>query len=199
VNTPPSCRLPDPNADSSSPRFIADAMLGKLARWLRILGYDTRYDARADDHELVRLARAEGRILLTRDRDLARRRGVDCLFIEDEEVEAQLLQVMRDLTLSTARAFSRCVVCNEPLQPVDKAEVRNRVPPYVYRTQERFALCHGCARVYWPATHWQRMRERLATLELGAGLALEHQGDRQEPSHREEPPTRGAHPVARKS
>ncbi|MBU0495912.1 MAG: Mut7-C RNAse domain-containing protein [Chloroflexi bacterium] len=148
---------------ADAPRFLADVMLGRLARWLRILGYDTAFESPAsDDHELVRQARAEGRILLTRDRELSRRRGVDCLFIDDEDVEAQLAQVVRELGLSTDRAFTRCVICNGSLDPVDKAAVRDEIPPYVYDSQERFARCAGCGRVYWPATHWQDMRERLA-------------------------------------
>jgi uncharacterized protein with PIN domain len=146
------------------PRFIADAMLGKLARWLRILGYDTLYDDRADDHALVRWARAEGRILLTRDRELARRRGLRCLFVTDEDVDEQLAQVVRDLGLSLDGAFSRCNVCNEPLEPVDKDAIRDQVPPYVYQTQEQFARCTGCGRIYWPATHWQGMRERIGRM-----------------------------------
>jgi len=151
---------------SAAPRFIADVMLGKLARWLRILGYDTVFETPAnDDNELVRRARAENRILLTRDRDLSRRRGLRCLFVDAEDVETQLAQIVRELALSTGNAFSRCVVCNGPLEPVDKEAIRDQVPPYIYRTQERFARCAGCGRVYWPATHWQGMRERLATLE----------------------------------
>jgi len=150
---------------ADAPRFVADAMLGKLARWLRILGYDTLYDSRAEDNELVRLARAESRILLTRDRDLARRRGVRCLFIDKEDVEAQLAQVVRELELSTTNAFSRCIVCNGSLEPADKEAIRDQVPPFVYSSQERFARCAGCGRVYWPATHWQGMRERIAALE----------------------------------
>jgi uncharacterized protein with PIN domain len=149
----------------NAPRFVADAMLGKLARWLRILGYDTAYDSQADDNELVRQARAEGRILLTRDVELSRRRGLHCLFIDDEDVDAQLAQVVRELALSTTEAFSRCVVCNGTLEPADKETILDQVPPYIYRTQERFARCAGCGRVYWPATHWQGMRERLAALE----------------------------------
>ncbi len=144
-------------------------MLGKLARWLRILGYDTLYDARTDDHELVRLARAENRILLTRDRDLARRRGLHCLFIAAEDVEAQLARVIRELTLSTTNAFSRCIVCNGALEPADKETIRDRVPPFVYRTYTQFARCAGCDRVYWPATHWQRMHERLDRIRDGNG------------------------------
>lgn len=151
-----------------TPRFVADVMLGKLARWLRILGYDTLYDSQAGDHELVRRARAEDRILLTRDRDLSRRRGVRCVFVDDEDVEAQLVQVVHELALSTAGAFSRCVVCNGVLESVDKKDICHRVPPYVYRTQERFSQCARCQRVFWPATHWREMRDRLSRQGLVA-------------------------------
>jgi uncharacterized protein len=100
-------------------RFVADAMLGTCAKWLRILGYDTSFDPELDDHQLVRLARAEGRVLLTRDRDLARRRGVRVLLIASERLEEQVAQVLLDLELEPDAAFSRCPVCNEPLEAVD--------------------------------------------------------------------------------
>jgi len=151
--------------DSSSRiAFLVDGMLGRLAKWLRILGYDTAYFPDLDDNELVRLARAEGRILLTRDRELARRRGLHSILIEDDQLEAQVRQVLRELGLSEERPFSRCPVCNALLRRVEKESVRDKVPPYVFQTQEQFSLCPQCGRIYWKGTHWQRMREKLARL-----------------------------------
>jgi uncharacterized protein with PIN domain len=145
-------------------RFVADAMLGTLAKWLRILGFDTLFDPEWDDDQLVRLARAEGRVLLSRDTDLARRRGLQVLLIESQDLEEQLQQVFRDLHLKPDRAFSRCPVCNEPLEPMDLEAARDQVPAYVARTQDAFKTCPTCHRVYWRGTHWQQMEEQIAQL-----------------------------------
>jgi len=140
-------------------------MLGTLAKWLRILGYDTLFDPELNDHQLVRLARAEGRVLLTRDRELARRRGVRVLLVAGEHLDEQVTQVLADLGLSPQHPFSRCPVCNEPLVARDRQAVRERVPAYVARTQKTFKVCPACQRVYWRGTHWRRMADRLARFE----------------------------------
>ncbi len=140
-------------------------MLGTLAKWLRILGYDTLFDPDIDDHQLVRLARAEDRLILTRDRELARRRGVRVLLVADELLDDQIRQVLADLDLEPDRSFSRCPVCNEPLVATDRETARSRVPAYVARTQDTFKSCPICQRVYWRGTHWQRMVEQLAQLQ----------------------------------
>jgi len=145
-------------------RFLVDEMLGSLAKWLRILGYDTAYFQRMEDNDLIRLARAEGRLLLTRDTQLTRRKGVDCLLIESDEVEGQLREVFRRLRLPANSPFSRCPLCNTPLQEVEKASIKGRVPPYVFKTQEHFSICPRCDKIYWQGTHWQRMRRRISRL-----------------------------------
>jgi ribosome silencing factor RsfS/YbeB/iojap len=142
--------------------FVVDVMLGTLAKWLRILGYDTLYNPDWNDHQLVRLARAENRVLLTRDRELARRRGVCVLLVASERLPDQIRQVVVDLQLEPARSFSRCPVCNELLVAMDRKTARSRVPPYVARTCKTFKYCPACQRVYWRGTHWQQMDERLA-------------------------------------
>jgi uncharacterized protein with PIN domain len=143
-------------------KFIVDGMLGRLAKWLRILGYDTTYFPHLDDDPLVRLARAEGRLLLTRDRGLARRRGLQCLLIESDHLEEQLGQVLNELALTGEHSFSRCPVCNTPLRKVEKPELEGRVPPHIFRTHKDFSLCPHCDKIYWPGTHWARMQEKLA-------------------------------------
>jgi hypothetical protein len=150
-------------------KFVADAMLGTLAKWLRILGYDTVLDPALDDNQLARLARAEGRVLLTRDRELARRRGLRVLLVAGESLEDQICQVLTELNLVPDRAYSRCPICNEPLETLDAAEARAHVPAYVARTQEQFSICPVCRRVYWRGTHWQHMEERLARIRSGTG------------------------------
>jgi uncharacterized protein len=141
--------------------FIADAMLGTLAKWLRILGYDTLFDPALDDYQLMRLARAEDRVLLTRDRELARRHGLRALLIESEHLDDQIRQVLANLDLEPGQSFSRCPICNEPLQPLDREAARARVPDYVAQTHETFKICPACQRVYWRGTHWQHMEEQL--------------------------------------
>ena len=152
------------STNSSQPqpkKLLADGMLGRLVRWLRILGYDTGFDSGADDWALLRRARAEERLLLTCDRQLAARRGVSALLIEGKELAAQVRQVVAAVGPSLEGAFTRCPVCNGRLTPLSREEARGRVPPHVHCTQEEFRLCAECVRVYWRGTHWERMREVL--------------------------------------
>jgi uncharacterized protein with PIN domain len=153
-------------------------MLGTLAKWLRILGYDTLFDPALNDHQLVRLARAEDRLLLTRDRQLVRRRGVRVLLVTSEHLDDQIRQVVVDLELEPGQAFSRCPVCNEPLELMDRSAAQARVPVYVAQTHETFKSCPACQRIYWRGSHWQRMEEQLAQLStlrsaLASAKALE--------------------------
>ena len=142
-------------------RLVADAMLGRLAKWLRVLGYDTLY-WRGDDAGLVRVALAEDRLLLTRDTRLPPRLPPSrTLLIESDHYEEQLHQVADRLGLPP-KIGHRCLRCNEPLEPVAKAEVRGRVPEFVWTRHDRFARCPGCFRIYWEGTHYVRM---IATLE----------------------------------
>jgi hypothetical protein len=148
---------------------VADCNVGRLARWLRALGYDASYHARIDDAELVREAAAEGRVLLTRDRDLTKRRVIQtglvrAILIRDDAVTAQLRQVFSELGLELKEALTRCIECNAELEERVPAVVADRVPTYVRRTQSRYSECPACGRVYWAGTHWQRMREVLAGL-----------------------------------
>jgi hypothetical protein len=143
---------------------LLDAMLGRLARWLRLAGYDAAYMRDADDLELVRVARAEGRLLLTRDLELARRRGVRTLLIDSQQVDEQLDEVRRSVGPPPEPITSRCAKCNAPLHPLDRAAARDRVPPYVFRTQREFSQCPACRRVYWPGTHWQAIRRQIEGL-----------------------------------
>jgi len=145
-------------------RLIADVMLGRLAKWLRLLGYDTRYSNSADDVTLLRIAQAEDRALLTRDRALSRRRGVRAIWIESQDLPAPFPQVQAAIGPTPDGGLTRCAVCNARLEPTDKADVQARVPPYVFQTQGEFRRCPQCDRIYWPATHVERMQEMIGTL-----------------------------------
>ena len=146
-------------------------MLGTLAKWLRILGYDTLYDPAQDDDRLVRIARAENRVLLTRDHQLAERRGVHVLLVADERLEDQIRQVLMDLQLVPDQSFSRCPVCNGALEVADREVVRAQVPAYVAQTHTAFRRCPDCERIYWRGTHWQRMDQNLARFWSPTGLS----------------------------
>jgi uncharacterized protein with PIN domain len=152
-----------PPVTSSEPRFFADAMLGNLARWLRILGFDTAYHPSIPDAELVRRSLAEGRHILTRDRALeAEWRVSHCTVLAKEDVEAQVGEVLQRFGLrDKIRLFTRCTLCNAPLAPLSREEARDRVPARVQETHESFAACPECRRVYWEGSHTQRIRRRL--------------------------------------
>jgi hypothetical protein len=147
-------------------KLLADSMLGSLGRWLRLMGYDTAIAQHEPDTELVRRARIEDRVILTRDRELTRRAGVRTLLIEHDTLQDQLAQVGQALNLPSPQPGTRCPRCNEPLQAASLTDVAGDVPPYVLRTQTSFHRCPACRCVYWRGTHWQRITERLARLQV---------------------------------
>ena len=151
--------------------FVADSMLGRLARWLRALGYDTLYDASWEDEALVRIAHQEGRLLLTRDGALAQRAGAQAILIESEVLVEQLAQLKATVNVRAVAPFSRCLCCNAVVRPISPWAVRERVPAYVYATQSAFFICPSCGRIYWPGTHWERMRAHISAWEAEGVLA----------------------------
>lgn len=152
------------------PIFLVDVNVGRLARRLRMLGYDARF-VLANDNELIRIALRENRILVTRDTGIIERRvvaigQVRAILIKSDEVQEQLMQVVQELNLQLdTEPFSRCMECNEQLIVREKQEIRNLVPPYVFKTQDRFVQCPLCERIYWQGTHWQRMRQEIERLK----------------------------------
>ncbi len=148
-------------------------MLGKLAKWLRIFGYDTVYNPYLTDGEILRIAKAEQRLILTRDTRLVLcRYAKPNLLVEHDLLPDQLRQVIRELDLQLkGKLFSRCLICNCLLQPINKELVRASVPAYVFATQSLFSRCPYCQRIFWPATHIDKMqaqiREILNYKEIG--------------------------------
>lgn len=157
--------LPQENASNKiePPRLLADAMLGRLARWLRLLGYDTAYWRDGSDEALVRQARAEGRLILTRDHQLAGRRGVAAFLVTAETLDEQIAEVRAILAPlgGNPQPFTRCPECNGALADLPRSAARDLVPPYVWHTQPEFRRCPDCGRVYWKGTHWPAMAARL--------------------------------------
>jgi uncharacterized protein with PIN domain len=148
-------------------KFAADRMLGRLARWLRVLGVDVIYGRHLSGYGLIHAARQEGRLILTRDRRLKQKQPPKYILVESDQYAEQLRQVIRECGLNVGAAlFSRCLECNSVLQPREKSSVESVVPPYVFATQEHFFWCPQCRRVYWPATHHQRMLDELRKLDL---------------------------------
>jgi uncharacterized protein len=145
---------------SADPRFAADAMLGRLARWLRVLGYDTFYDIAVADAVLVRLADEEARLLLTRDRHLLRElRPSRSLEVRQDDPLHQLRDVVQELRLQAPRAlFTRCLLCNAALRVLDRAEAQPLLPEGVRDLPGPVRRCPECGRLYWDGSHVRRMR-----------------------------------------
>jgi uncharacterized protein with PIN domain len=150
-------------AEEHEPRFLADAMLGRLARWLRLLGFDVLYDAAIEDAEVARRALEERRIVLTRDRALPEEwRLPRVVVLRAETTGEQLRELARVLPLrERAQPFTRCSRCNGPLDAVPAELVAARIPPHIAATQSRFLRCRGCGHVYWEGSHVARIRRTL--------------------------------------
>jgi uncharacterized protein with PIN domain len=150
-------------AHGPAPRFVADAHLGGLARLLRMAGFDTLYDNNILDEEVEALSANEGRIALTRDRELLKRSGVEqgC-YVRALKPAGQLAEIFRRLNLAPqARPFTLCLSCNAPLRAVGKAEIHERLPPSVQRAHDEFLTCEQCHGVFWKGSHWRRMSDLL--------------------------------------
>lgn len=147
------------------PKFLADEMVGRLAKWLRLLGYDTKYISCINDSELLDLAEAEERRILTRDTLLTqRKRCRNYIFIKSDHWREQLRQVYDEAGLNCEAILTLCPVCNQPLHTVDRHSVEDRVPAYVYATQERFSACENCSRIFWAASHVSEIMDVLKEL-----------------------------------
>jgi uncharacterized protein with PIN domain len=140
-------------------RFVADAHLGGLARLLRMAGFDTIYDNSIHDGEIEERAIEDGRVVLTRDRELLKRRGVEYgCYVRALHAQEQLREVFERYGLAErARPFTLCLHCNAPLRDVPKAEVLEQLPPSVRELHHEFDTCDVCRRVFWKGSHWKRM------------------------------------------
>jgi hypothetical protein len=161
-------------------KFIADNNVGKLARWLRMIGYDTLFFKEKDDAKMLNIALTEDRIILTKDTQIMKRRLVingklKALLIKQDDPKAQLQETAKTLNLNCHfKPFSLCLECNQSLIPQSKEEVRNSVPPYVFQTQNQYMECPACHRIYWQGTHWQAMVKELENLMEGKNQGRHH-------------------------
>ncbi len=151
-------------------KFMADSMLGRLARWLRILGYDVVYEPSISDDDLIARALRENRIILTMDRELADRKSAkNALLLKSDDYKKQLKHVITHYKIDceshkaelSSCIFSRCVICNERLDSIEKEKIKDKVPPYVYATHDEFDICPQCRRIYWSGTHRDNILKKL--------------------------------------
>jgi uncharacterized protein with PIN domain len=144
-------------------KFIADAMLGRLARWLRLLGFDVLYYPDIDDKNLIRISREQERTVLTRDTRLLKRRSLrHYIFIESELTSEQIQEIIEKLDFHSAGQPARCSICNGRLLPVsEKREVKEYVPDFIYHGFNNFIKCDNCGKVYWEGTHHNKIKDRI--------------------------------------
>jgi uncharacterized protein len=144
-------------------KFVVDCMLGKLAKWLRILGFDTLFFCNAEDKDLIDTAQKQDRILLTRDTGIVEKaKQIKIVFIRSEHWKSQVRQVLDELELREhVKPYSRCIECNVPLKPISRKQAKNLVAPFVFERSNSFALCPQCGRVFWPGTHHSDMNFKI--------------------------------------
>ena len=158
---------------TENPKFIVDINVGKLARWLRMMGYDTLRFDESDDSRMIVLALREGRIIVTKDTQVMKRGVIasgrlKAILITTDKPELQIRQVIETLNLDCQfRPFTICLECNQPLVERTKEEVKDRVPPYVFQTQSQYVECPACHRIYWKGTHWLAMTGLLEKFSKG--------------------------------
>jgi len=150
-------------------KFIADSMLGRLAKWLRLIGYDTLYFRDIEDSLLLRIAREEHRVLLTRDTRIVKVKGLgQHLLLSYNDPFEQLEEVVDSFDLmrkgKTPIQHSRCAVCNGTLADITKEHALGHVPEYVFETTSRFRRCLQCNRLYWKGTHTDRIHKKLSEI-----------------------------------
>ena len=167
-------------------RFIVDINVGKLARWLRMMGYDTLRFDHGEDYRLIRIALDEARTIITKDTQMMKRRVITsgrlrAVLVTGDQSDDQMRQVMERLSLdSDFRPFTLCLECNQPLVEIRKHGVADRVPPHVFRTQNQFVECPACHRVYWKGTHWEAMTRKLRGFAQPQSVQSAGPGERQQ-------------------
>ncbi|MBI4744855.1 MAG: Mut7-C RNAse domain-containing protein [Actinobacteria bacterium] len=150
--------------NSEDCKFILDQMLGRLAKWLRLLGYDSLYFKNIDDKKLISISKSENRILLTRDTGIIKRKEVrkaiiNAVLINSDNLNDQIKQLHQILKIKL-RQKPFCAVCNEPIEEIEKENVKLLVPPYVFKTQHNFFRCPECNRIFWDGTHWKYIKTK---------------------------------------
>ncbi len=148
-------------------KFILTKELGRLAKWLRILGFDTAYYNQDKLSSLIIQALRDERIILTRNQRLPQARGLKIVLIKNEKIKKQVEEALKTLkiVLEPEMMFSRCILCNTKLAVIAKDKVKDKVPEYVFKTQSDFITCPQCQRIYWQGTHWGNVRKTLEEIK----------------------------------
>ncbi len=152
-------------------KFILTREVGRLAKWLRILGFDAEYFTEGPTGSLIVQALRDERIILTRNHRLPKTKGIKIVVISAEKIKEQLAEVLRELKIKpdSKKMFSRCTLCNAGLAEIGKDRVKDKVPAYVFATQKNFLICPECGRIYWQGTHWGNVQDIVRKLgELGS-------------------------------
>jgi uncharacterized protein len=155
------------------PRFITDQNVGKLTKFLRLLGFDTIFFIGESDTQMVQRALEDNRVILTRDTHIPKRRlvtsgKVKVVLIKSDNIDDQIQQVINELNLAgIIKSFILCLECNRPLSVRTKEEITGKVPPYVFQNQRDFMECSECRRIYWKGTHWQAMIKKMEKIGKG--------------------------------
>jgi uncharacterized protein with PIN domain len=149
-------------------KLLCDHMLGSLAKWLRIFGFDTLYpDATMNDDFILQIVKQENRLLISRDKELlfrAKKAHIDVLEIQTTDLHDQLTQVLRRLPIDPTHVLTRCTLCNTPLLSVEKKHIKASIPPKVFETMDAFWFCPTCSKYYWMGTHYENMIEKINEL-----------------------------------
>jgi uncharacterized protein with PIN domain len=144
-------------------KFIATKELGRLAKWMRILGFDTEYFKEDNYSKLKIIALRDQRVILTKNTKLSKPRGIKLVRIKSDLLNQQLSEILKELEIKPDKnlMFSRCTICNVALESVDKDKIKHKVPEFVFNAQQDFVVCPVCQRVYWAGTHWGNVTEVL--------------------------------------
>jgi uncharacterized protein len=150
-------------------KFLCDQMLGSLAKWLRVFGFDTYYANRIiKDSELIKIAKTENRVLITRDKELifdAKRENLQVIKIESKDLDEQIKKVLSCFKPYSKKHFTRCIVCNSLLEDTQKDKVKNKIPEKILEKNEKFLYCEKCDKTYWQGTHYEKMLSKIKQLK----------------------------------
>lgn len=149
-------------------KFLCDQMLGTLAKWLRIYGFDTFFvNSEMDDAKLMEITKKENRILITRDRNLiqsARRENLKTIEIKKTDINEQISTVLGDIKIDNKKVLSRCILCNTEIEEIKKGDIKTKVPKRVFDNNEKFWFCKKCNKIYWKGSHYEKMFEKINKL-----------------------------------
>ena len=150
-------------------KYLCDQMLGTLAKWLRIFGFDTFYaNSEMDDSELIDISKKEKRVLVTRDKNLiqrAKKEKIKVIEINTTDIDQQINKVINQVKIDTSLVLSRCILCNTKIDEIKKNEVEKKVPKRVFDSNEKFWFCPICKKIYWKGTHYESMLRKIDVLK----------------------------------